>query len=67
MNLTDKTDAILNGLRDEANKAETAIPARTGYALAALATACALLTSPVKAEREEGKAMVRRWKHGNTF
>ena len=27
-----------------------------------LATACALLTSPVKAERESGKAMVRAWK-----
>lgn len=28
----------------------------------ALALACALLTSPVKAERERGKAMVRFWK-----
>lgn len=32
-----------------------------------MAKACALLTSTVKAEREEGKAMVRRWKNGNSF
>lgn len=28
-----------------------------------LAIACALLTSPVKAERERGKQMVRDWRH----
>lgn len=27
-----------------------------------LALACALLTSPIKAEREQGKALVREWK-----
>ena len=27
-----------------------------------LALACSLLTSPVKAEREQGKEMVRRWR-----
>lgn len=32
-----------------------------------LAKACALLTSTVKAERAEGKTMVRRWKNGNSF
>lgn len=32
-----------------------------------LAKACALLTSTIKAEREEGKTMVRRWKNGNKF
>lgn len=36
-------------------------------AACALATACALLTSTSKAEREEGKTMVRRWKNGNSF
>jgi hypothetical protein len=30
-----------------------------------LAQACALLTSPVKAERECGKQLVREWKKGN--
>jgi hypothetical protein len=28
-----------------------------------LALACCLLTSPVKAEREQGKALVKRWKY----
>lgn len=28
-----------------------------------LALACCLLTSPVKAEREAGKALVKRWKY----
>lgn len=28
-----------------------------------LALACCLLTSPVKAERETGKAIVKRWKY----
>ena len=28
-----------------------------------LALACSLLTSPVKAERETGKALVKRWKY----
>lgn len=28
-----------------------------------LALACCMLTSPVKAEREAGKALARRWKH----
>lgn len=32
-----------------------------------LATALALLTSTSKDEREQGKTMVRRWKHGNSF
>lgn len=32
-----------------------------------LATACALLTSTSKDEREQGKTMVRRWKNGNSF
>lgn len=32
-----------------------------------LAMACALLTSTVKAEREQGKTMVRQWKNGNSF
>jgi len=36
-------------------------------AVGALAKACALLTSTSKAEREEGKTMVRRWKNGNSF
>lgn len=27
-----------------------------------LALACSLLTSPIKAEREQGKALVREWK-----
>jgi len=31
-----------------------------------LALACCLLTSPVKAEREAGKALVKRWKYRNT-
>lgn len=30
-----------------------------------LALACCLLTSPVKAERETGKALVKRWKYRN--
>lgn len=29
----------------------------------ALALACCLLTSPVKAEREHGKALVKQWKY----
>lgn len=29
-----------------------------------LAQACALLTSPVKTEREAGKELVREWKRG---
>ncbi|WP_153132877.1 hypothetical protein [Dechloromonas hortensis] len=28
-----------------------------------LSLACCLLTSPVKAERETGKALVKRWKY----
>lgn len=28
-----------------------------------LSLACCLLTSPVKAEREAGKALVKRWKY----
>lgn len=30
-----------------------------------LSLACAYLTSPVKAEREEGKKMVKQWKYAN--
>lgn len=30
-----------------------------------LALACCMLTSPVKAEREAGKILVRKWKHTN--
>lgn len=30
-----------------------------------LAQACVLLTSPLKAEREAGKQLVRDWKKGN--
>lgn len=29
-----------------------------------LSLACALLTSPLKTEREQGKTMVREWKRG---
>lgn len=30
-----------------------------------LALACCMLTSPVKAEREAGKVLMRKWKHTN--
>lgn len=36
-------------------------------AIRLLSKACATLTSSVKAEREIGKTMVRRWKNGNSF
>ena len=36
-------------------------------ALDRLAEACALLTSQSKDEREKGKAIVRRWKHSNSY
>lgn len=64
MNIEEKKFAILEGAL---TSIRADYPARIGIAAGQLARACALLTSQVKAEREEGKAMVRRWKHGNTF
>lgn len=60
--------AIFNGAQREAiANIDGSREERFGYQFARMSRALALLTSQVKAEREEGKAMVRRWKHGNTF
>jgi hypothetical protein len=63
MNIEEKQVAIANGVIAEAREKCTDSGAeRAGYCVASLARACALLTSPVKAEREAGKQMVRDWR-----
>lgn len=45
---------------------EAVISETTGHDYSAtywLSLACCMLTSPVKAEREAGKALVKRWKY----
>lgn len=67
MTIDEKATAIytsaLTQARDEGLSEELG-PFR---AINLLATACALLTSTSKEEREQGKTMVRRWKNGNSF
>lgn len=62
-----KATQILEGARRQVElKGYQILEDQYGDAAAYLATACALLTSSVKAEREEGKAMVREWRKAGT-
>lgn len=58
--ILDKAKAIASGCIDDWDGEEPGI-APYDYACRALA----MLTSPVKAEREEAKALVRRWRTFN--
>ena len=67
MKIEDKADAITRAvIIDNSGPDKTAGQANYA-AICALATACALLTSTSKAEREQGKLMVRQWRHGANF
>lgn len=67
MKIEDKADAITEAVIIENTRPDNT-PGQAYYAaICELAKACALLTSTSKAEREQGKLMVRQWRHGANF
>lgn len=67
MTIDEKADAIRASVMKIAQELNANPIAASGAAVGMLASACALLTSTSKEEREEGKRRVRQWKHGLTF
>lgn len=62
MNIDDKATAIEKGVIAAAYEFNRRPDLAHLTAVGQLATACALLTSSLKAERERGKTMVRTWR-----
>jgi hypothetical protein len=67
MTIDEKSEAIRKGVMAIAQELNGNQIAASGAAVGMLATACALLTSTSKEEREEGKRRVRQWRSGNAF
>lgn len=67
MNIDDKATAIEKAVIAEAYELNKRAEIAHLSAVGQLAKACALLTSTSKAEREQGKLLVRQWRHGANF
>ena len=67
MTIDEKTSIISKGARLDGIALNADPHSANRAAIEMLSTACALLTSTSKEEREKGKQMVRRWKNGNSF